>query len=170
MSQDNIFRGGIQRGTTAFDEHSSFLDKSIKNSRDILKEQVSNKWYSKPKLTYDDKIKYVGSNCFSFAPDGGLWFKDGLLKVVFEGKKQNKAGNAYERWWDNAVTAKYINPNVIYVTFCSGPGAIEGECLHKLSVKARIMMGENFRFYLNPMGFEENEIYSIMKKTLDEVI
>ena len=35
------------------------------------------------------KIDLVGDACFGFAPDGGVWFKDGKLVAVFEAKKLN---------------------------------------------------------------------------------
>jgi len=165
MSQREAdFKGGIQRGTTAFDEESKRLDKCLKECKD----EISMDGYTVvTQFDYDMKIKYVGDDCFGFAPDGGAWFKGDTLVAVFEAKKQGEGGNAYERWWDNAMTAKFINPDVKYITFCSGAGAEEGKCLDKLRRKAKIMMGENFVCYNKVEGFTKQEVYDIMEKTLE---
>lgn len=160
------FKGGIQAGTNAFDENSKRLDESAKTARDSLV-------YSFPSLKMvktfprEMKLDLVGDDCFGFSPDGGAWFESkGKLVAVFECKKQGKVGNAYERWWDNAVTAKHINKDVMYLTFCSGEGAMEGECLDKLRRKAKIMMGENFLFEMSLSGFAYEEVENKMKEVL----
>lgn len=160
------FKGGIQAGTTAFDKDSKLLDKQLKEARVKLSNNENNTLTCVAKFSKEQKLNLVGDDCFGFAPDGGAWFKDGNLVAVFEAKKQGLRGNAYERWWDNAVTAKHINPDVVYVTFCSGPGAAPGECLDKLRRKANIMMGENYKFYMSPEGFTFNEVYAIVEETL----
>jgi len=162
--RESDFKGGIQRGTTAFDEESKRLDKCLKECKD----EISMDGYTVvTQFDYNMKIKYVGDDCFGFAPDGGAWFKDNKLVAVFEAKKQGEGGNAYERWWDNAMTAKFINPDVKYITFCSGAGAGEGKCLDKLRRKAKIMMGDNFICYNKVEGFTKQEVYDIMEKTLE---
>ena len=165
--RQNDFKGGIQKGTTAFDEASTKLDVQAKDARDLLSESFDNITMVK-QFTNDMKIELVGDNCFGFAPDGGAWFKDSKLIACFECKKQGLGGNAYERWWDNAMTAKFINADVKYVTFCSGPGAAEGQGLDKLRRKAQIMMGNNFEFHMSVDGFSFYEIYDIMKKVLSD--
>ena len=168
MSQrDNNMKGGIQSGTTAFDVDSSKLDKQLKESRDTI--QVPNLKMIK-QFSTEDKIKYVGDNCFGFAPDGGAWFKDDKLVAVFEAKKQGVSGNAYERWWDNAMTAKHINPDVVYVTFCTGPGAAQEQGLDKMKRKANIMLGENFKFYMSPEGCTSDQVNTIMQETLEGIL
>ena len=165
---NKTFRGGIQKGTTALDEDSRRLDVSAKEARDILAEEFSNLTLIKT-MSKDLKISLVGDDCFGFSPDGGAWFdSSGKLVASFECKKQGMQGNAYERWWDNAITSKYINENVIYVTFCTGEGAEPGNCLDKLSRKAKIMLGDNFRFHMSPNGFTDDEILEIMRNTLKE--
>lgn len=166
MSQRvNGFKGGIQSGTTAFDKDSKLLDKQLKEARDNVSSNLRMvKMFSKA-----DKIKYLGDACFGFAPDGGAWFKGDELVAVFEAKKQGLGGNAYERWWDNATTAQYINPNVRYVTFCSGPAAEVNEGLDKMRRKAAVVLGENFEFYMSVNGFTYNEVHAIVQKTLEEV-
>ncbi len=167
MSQrESDFKGGIQVGTTAFDDDSKRLDAYLKECRDELSQTGLSvvSMFSKQM-----KLDLVGDDCFGFAPDGGAWFKNGVLVAVFEAKKQGEAGNAYERWWDNAVTSKYINPDVKYVTFCTGAGAAEGKCLDKLRRKATIMMGKNFTFHMNEDAFTKKEVMDIMKETLGSI-
>lgn len=160
--------GGIQPGTTAFDVSSKKLDDNIKNARDTLSTLFS--YFTMVKcFTKQDKLDFVGDDCFGFAPDGGAWFLNGKLVAVMEGKKQGTKGNACERWWDNAVTAKHINPDVVYITFCTGEGAAEGEVLDKLRRKARIMMGDKYRFYMSPEGFSLEQIVEVMRNALQEI-
>lgn len=158
-----LFNGGIQKGTVAWDNESRLVDTYLKECR---KEITIVGLESFSRLTKTMKIDLVGENCFGFAPDGGAWFKDGKLVAVFEAKKQGTHGNAYERWWDNAITAKYINADVTYVTFCVGAGAGPGEGLDKLRRKAGIMMGKNFKFYMSVGGFDKIDVYNIMIETL----
>lgn len=164
--RDENFKGGIQDGTTAFDDYSRQLDTYLKECREEI---GIGQFEVHQKLSKEMKLELVGADCFGFAPDGGAWFKDGKMVAVFEAKKQGKNGNAYERWWDNAVTAKHINPDVTYVTFCIGEGAAEGNCLNKLKQKAEIMMGENYVFYNQTEPFTKEQIRDIMTKTLSEI-
>jgi len=167
MSQrEKDFRGGIQTGTTAYDEESKRLDFYLKECKNEIK---LDQFEVYSLLSKQMKLELVGLDCFGFAPDGGVWFKNGKLVAVFEAKKQGKGGNAYERWWDNAVTAKHINPDVKYVTFCTGAGAGEGECLDKLRQKAEIMMGDGYVFYNQVEPFTKQQVYDIMVKTLMEI-
>lgn len=168
MSQrEGNFKGGIQTGEKAWDADSLKLDQFLKECRDEI---PTKNFVMKKQFTKQDKIDLVGDDCFGFAPDGGAWFWNGKLVAVFEAKKQNEGGNAYERWWDNAATAQYINPDVYYVTFCTGKGAATDKCLDKLRRKAKIMAGKNFQFYLNEDGFTKQEVFDIMKKVLEKCI
>lgn len=166
--RDGNFKGGIQAGTVAWDESSLLVDKLLKEGYKTLSNEFKN-LKSYKQFTKAMKLQYVGDDCFGFAPDGGAWFKDGKLVAVFEAKKQNEGGNAYERWWDNASTAKYLNPDVIYVTFCSGRGAKKDNCLDKLKRKANIMLGKNFEFYLSETGFTSEYVLDVMRQTLSKV-
>lgn len=160
---------GIQEGTTAYDEESRRLDQLIKDTTKKLKLELKS-FRVITRMTKQMKIELVGDDCFGFAPDGGAWFIDGKLVAVFEGKKQGENGNAYERWWDNAVTAKHLNPDVKYITFCTGAGAAKDKCLDKLRRKSRIMMGENFDMHLKVDPFTAEEIEAIMRSVLEEYI
>lgn len=168
MSQrDKGFNGGIQAGTTAFDAQSKKLDKLLKECATDVDTRTSD-FYSVKRFSNQMKIDLVGDACFGFAPDGHAWFdREDKLFAVFEGKKQNKLGNACERWWDNAVTAKHINPEVKYITFCSGTGAEPGECLDKMRRKAKIMMGEGYEFHMSPDGFTKEQVRKIMLDVLE---
>ena len=158
-------KGGIQKGTTAFDAESLKLDKFVKDAAKELQEEFPH-LRCVMQFSYIDKLETVGQDCFGFAPDGGAWFHEDKLIAVFEAKKQGKGGNANERWWDNAVTAQYINKDVIYTTFCTGKGAEFGNNLERMSRKANIMLGENFQFVLKPEGMTYNEIKNQMRDTL----
>lgn len=168
MSQrEKDFNGGIKQGCTAYDIKSKKLDKLLKHCRDNISidgfrmvKQFSNKM----------KCNLLGDDCFGFAPDGGAWFKGDKLVAVFEGKKQGFRGNANERWFKNAVIAKHINPDVFYVTFCSGEGSQTGECLEKMERLAKITMGDNFVYYRNPCGFTVEEAKKIMIDTIRRCI
>ena len=166
MSQrDNGFRGGIQKGTTAFDADSSKLDKITKDARDLMSAKLP-EYKMVKQFSKKQKLEYFGDDCLGFAPDGGAWFKDDKLIAVFESKKQNEGGNAYERWWDNAMTAKYLNPDVKYITFCTGRGSLPNGGLDKMARKGRMMMGENYEFHLAPDGMELEDILEIMDNAL----
>jgi len=169
MSTHNkAFNGGIQKNTTAFDDESFRLDKYLKDASKELSNIFTD--YTHISLMKENmKIDLVGDACFGFAPDGGAWFKDGILVAAFEAKKQGQTGNACERWWDNAVTAKHINEDVIYVTFCSGAGAEQGQVLDKLRRKARIMMGDNYIFHMSVDGFSYQDIKNKMTEILDKI-
>jgi len=163
------FRGGIQPGTTAFDAESLDLDTSVKAiAKQLAQEytQFSTIW----QMNHAQKMAWVGDDCFGFAPDGGAWFYRDELVAVFEAKKQGLAGNAQERWWDNACTAKYINDDVRYHTFCRGPGCAVNGPLERLNRKAQLMLGERFTFSLNEAGFAPVEIETQMRSILEQVL
>jgi hypothetical protein len=116
------FNGGIQKGTVATDARARKLDEQCKHlMQDVY--SVLKKTY--PKLTAQKKLTktQIPGEIGACAPDGGAWFYDGVLIAVFEGKKQQDRGNAIERWFKNNFICRLINPNVSYVTFCTGEGA-----------------------------------------------
>ena len=76
------FNGGIQSGTTAYDDKSKKLDVSLKESRDAI--IGTNNLSCKKRFVKEDKTKYVGDDCFGFEPDGGAWFLGDKLVAVFE--------------------------------------------------------------------------------------
>ena len=111
LSQTKVFRGGIKKGTMAWDTDSLALDKMVNTiSNDLAKDPdvIAAGLTRQYKLKQDQMPCGVGS-C---APDGGVWFKNGKLFAAFEAKKQNDAGNAEERWYDNATLLREINENI----------------------------------------------------------
>ena len=179
MSQrDENFKGGIQRGTVATDTVAKKLDKQCKT----LKESISIEGLTMQKKIYQDQIPGGVGAC---EPDGGAWFKDGKLVAVFEGKKQGKKGNAIERWFKNNYICRKINPDVSYVTFCTGEGAYRfwdkmlGRLTYGQIVKAlnvahlegfnQYNPGENSAF-LSTDCFEKEFLRSTMIEVIEERI
>jgi hypothetical protein len=158
--------GGIQPGTVAWDCESRKLDKNTREAAELLREHFLELRCVK-RMPNKDKIKYFGDACFGFAPDGGAWFHGDDLLAVFESKKQNMAGNANERWYDNATTAQHINKNVRYHTFCTGPGAAHDGPLGKMARAARIKLGTNMTFTLDKKVPTLRVVYDVMKKILE---
>jgi len=168
------FNGGIQNGTVATDARARQLDEQCKH----LKEDVFielKKIY--PELTLQKKLSklQIPGNKGACEPDGGAWFYRGVLIAVFEGKKQQDRGNAIERWFKNNYICRKINPDMSYVTFCTGEGAYEdgqiGKALNvaHLSGFNQYNPGENSA-YLNTDSFTKQEINAIMIETICERI
>ena len=164
--RDEGFNGGIQSGTTAFDEESKTLDKYLKDARDRLAGEFPDLTMVKM-FNKEHKQRYLGGDWTGFAPDGGAWFDaNGNLVAAFEGKKQNKRGNAYERWFKNASVAELCNENVTYVTLCTGTGAQRGECLDKLRKLAKCKFSSKHKFFMKPEGMTYHEVEDIMRSAL----
>jgi hypothetical protein len=161
------FNGGIKANEVAWDDESLKLDNYLKDAAKALKEDFP-LLRMVSRMNKADKVKYVGDNCFGFAPDGAAWFLGDKLVAAFEAKKQGKGGNAYERWWDNASTAKYINEDVTYVTFCTGEAALPDGGLDKMRRKASIMLGEGFQFHMSPEGFTYKQVEKLMRNVLEQ--
>jgi hypothetical protein len=168
------FKGGIQNGTVATDARARKLDKQCKHlKRDVY--ELLKKTF--PKLTIQNKLtkEQIPGGKGACQPDGGAWFYDGVLIAIFEGKKQQDRGNAIERWYKNNYIARKVNPDVSYVTFCTGEGAYEdgkiGKALHvaHLSGYNQYNPGDNSAF-LNTDCFTEEEIRDRMIKVICERI
>jgi len=174
-------RGGIQLGTTASSPESVELDLGIKKVAEYIasikdvKRLYDADFHSGPRRI----LKELGNEWpYGCVPDGLMWFSKTpttpelgyftrKLKVGFEGKKQEEGGNAEERWWKNFQTCLYINPDVKYVTFCSGAGVLKGKPLDKLKTMAERVYPNNVCFYMKKEGFSKNEIFDIMIDHLD---
>ena len=106
---------------------------------------------------------------------GGAWFYDNKLIAVFEGKKQQDAGNAIERWFKNNYICRLINLQVSYVTFATGEGAYEGGVIGKALNVAhpygfnKTIPGSNSCF-LSIGSFTREKINAIMIETICERI
>ena len=165
----NGFKGGIQKGTCATDAEAKKLDEQCKTLKDRLAEEFPNLTLQR-KLTKDQ----IPGNIGACEPDGGVWLRDGKVVAVFEAKKQGAGGNAIERWFKNNFICRMINPEVCYVTFCSGEGAKKDHVLEKTLNIAHLDGFNKFvpnknSCYLSPQGFSSDRIESIMREVLSHV-
>lgn len=170
MSQrENNYKGGIQAGTTAFDEKSRKLDEVLKQARNELIEEGVPGFCCIKRMSPKQKVEYTGVDTFGFEPDGGLWIRerDNQPVAAFEGKKQGRRGNACERWYKNAALARQMNPDVSYHTFLAGDGANPGEVLDKMATTASMLYGPNYRFHASPDGFAVEEVKETIRGVLE---
>ena len=162
------FKGGLQKGQIAGDALAIKQDKLCKKLRNRLS-NININVGMKKKLRKDD-IPYGEGSC---SPDGGLWFKDKTLSVVFEVKKQGEKGNAIERWYKNFYICQKINPDVTYITFATGPGA--SSTMKKTLNIAHEGIFNQYRkgkacCFISEKGFTEKEMFDIMSKVLKDHI
>ena len=168
MSQRNKgYRGGIQKGTCATDAAAKKLDEQCKTLKEKLALEFPNLTMQR-KLTQDQIPGGIGA-C---EPDGGVWLKDGKVVAVFEAKKQGTGGNAIERWFKNQFICRALNPEVSYVTFCSGEGAARGAVLEKTLNIAHLDGFNQFvpnknTCYLSVRGFSAKRIEQKMREVLE---
>jgi len=168
------FKGGIQKGTVATDARARKLDEQCKHQKDSVFAELKQQY---PKLTLQKKLTKVQipGGKGACEPDGGAWFYNGVLIAVFEGKKQQDAGNAIERWYKNMYLCRKINPEVSYVTFCRGEGACKEGAIGKLLDVAHLLgfnqynAGDN-SCWLSKDGFTEDFIEETMKSIILERI
>ena len=168
------FNGGIQKGTVATDARARKLDDQCKHQKEDVYAEL-NKIY--PELTLQKKLRkdQIPGGKGACEPDGGAWFYNNVLIAVFEGKKQQDRGNAIERWFKNNYICRKINPDVSYVTFCTGEGAYDdGQIGKALSVAHlegfnQYNAGDNSA-YLNTDCFTKQQINTIMIETICERI
>lgn len=174
MSQrTNNFKGGIQAGTTAYDDASKAMDVDCKEASKELEHELNKLgFYYKSRI--DKKLKVQHNIFVGCAPDGGAWFdSNGKLIVVCEGKKQGVRGNAIERWNKNYMLATRINPDVRYVTFGRGAGFVEGNYCHKFA-KTFMEPGQDFNvlyskgqsWFVREEGFTRKELVDIIRKAV----
>jgi hypothetical protein len=170
MSQrENGFRGGIQKGMCATDAAARKLDEQCKTLKDKLAEEFPALQLQR-KLTKDQ----IPGNKGACEPDGGVWLRDGKVVAVFEAKKQGTGGNAIERWFKNNYICRLINPDVCYVTFCSGEGARPDHVLEKTLNVAHLDGFNKFvenknSCYLSEDGYNNEEVEKIMREVLEYV-
>ena len=168
------FCGGIQNGTVATDARARKLDDQCKDLKDEVYVELK-KIY--PELVLQKKLTkaQIPGGIGACEPDGGAWFYNGVLIAVFEGKKQQDRGNAIERWFKNNYICRKINPEVSYVTFCTGEGAYAGGQIGKALNIAHLFgfnqynPGENSAF-LNTDCFIKQDINTIMVQVISERI
>lgn len=167
------FNGGIQTGTVATDARARQLDEQCKHIKQNVFEQLQKVY---PKLTLQKKLTkdQIPGGKGACEPDGGAWFYDGVLIAVFEGKKQQDRGNAIERWFKNNYICRKINPNVSYVTFCTGEGAYAdgqiGKALNVAHLEGfnKYNPGDNSAYLTTEYGFTKQFISAKMVETIVE--
>jgi hypothetical protein len=175
MSQrENSFNGGIQAGTVATDRHAKHLDRGMKMIAEELAAELKEQGFTMCKrLNRKEALEEFGIEV-GCEPDGGLWYKDGKLIAMFEGKKQGKGGNAIERWFKNNFLADVIDPDVKYVTLGSREGFAEGAYCYRIAKtvqnvknrKINVLYDSGTSWMLNADGFTLDEIRAIMRETL----
>jgi hypothetical protein len=177
MAHHNNFKGGIQPGTTAFDEQSKAMDDNAKLASEIAFQLLE---IQIPGLTFQKKLtqKQIPGGIGSCAPDGGAWFYNGKLICAFESKKQGPKGNAIERWFKNNFIVKAINPEATYVTFASGEGVVAGNPIHRIlhiahsgdkGVMNEVKPGVN-NLHCKVDGFSVEEMVDIISQTIESII
>ena len=171
---DYRFNGGIQKGMVATDARARKLDDQCKQVKSIVYGVLKNTY---PELILQRKLtqEQIPGGVGGCEPDGGVWFYRGVLIAVFEGKKQQDRGNAIDRWFKNNYICRLINPQVSYITFCTGEGAhVDGSIGKTLNVAHlsgfnKYNPGENSAS-LNIDGFTKEEISDIMFEVITERI
>lgn len=166
------FNGGIQKGTVATDARARKLDDQCKHIKEEIFENLSK---LHPELTMQKKLtkEQIPGGKGACAPDGGAWFYRGKLIAVFEGKKQQDGGNAIERWFKNNYICRKVNPEVSYVTFCTGEGAYVDGVIGKALNVAHLFgfdkyhPGENSAF-MDKDCFTKERISDIMYEVITE--
>jgi len=182
--------GGVQVGTEAGSVESKQLDGDVKAIAEAIAQYLRIKnhkqyFYERghknlkeghfnPQTIAENslpELKEMGITV-GCLPDGGMWF-DGprsqprALKVAFEAKHQQDGGNAIERWCKNYLLCKGMNPDIKYVTFMSGPGAVPNGVLYKFGHSMVAANGNNCIFYYQPDGFSQEGIFNIMISILE---
>lgn len=120
---------GIQLGQRAADAEAIAMDAGLKAAARQAYIELAI-----PGLTIQHKLKQdqIPGNIGSCAPDGLLWLYKGKLIAAFEAKKQGTIGNALERWFCNNYICRLIAPNISYITFCCGEGALPGGTMERI--------------------------------------
>lgn len=177
MAHYNLFLGGIKLGATAFDKLSKKMDNNTKRAAQVAFELLQVKY---PGLTFQKKLNksQIPGGIGSCAPDGGVWFYNGEVIAVFEGKKQNDKGNAIERWYKNHFIIRAISPTATYVTFASGVGVIVGNPIHRILHIAHqgaygtigTVKPQCNNLHCNVDGYGVEEIVDIIVQTIDASI
>jgi hypothetical protein len=167
--------GGIQPGTTAWDEKSLKLDKQVKNASKIVFEKMKKKYRGLEYCT-DLPKSLILDGIGACRPDGGVWFYKGKLIAAFEAKKQNNRGNAIERWFKNCHLLQEVNNRNPYVTFAVGGGAKGGGQIWKtlyspVQGQFNQIRPDGPSCFLKPEGFTakeiEDTIFSFVSKELE---
>lgn len=170
-----VKRKGIQIGQVATDEHAAKLDNQCKTLTTKVFESLQAKY--KDKIKFQKKLKkdQIPGGVGACAPDGSLWFWEGKLIAAFEAKKQQNRGNAIERWHKNHSMCRVINPEVSYITFACGEGAVVGGVIHKAIAFQHLEGFDKYNpgknsCWMKPSGFSDEEIEKVMLQVIEERI
>ena len=164
-------RGG--KGAVASTQESIYLDFLLKEkSKDV---SIENPLFRFSSRVYFEGVKGMGTISY-IIPDGGAFYIGDKLLAVFEAKKQGHRGNAIERWYKNNAWCNRINPDVTYVTFCSGYVEEKGPLYRILypfhndeyGSIGSFTKGKNSVYFKET--FTEQEVESIMQQVLDEIV
>jgi hypothetical protein len=126
------FKGGIPQGVSTFDIPTKKLDELTKlvaahlaTDPDILAAGLNyTKHFSQLELGGEGAKQWA-------APDGGLWRdKNDRILFMIEAKKQDKMGNAFERWYANREYFNY-NKGVRSLTLLAGEGCKPNTTMHR---------------------------------------
>lgn len=168
-------RRGIQLGQVATDAAAAKMDDQCKTTSRKVFGVLSAKYGDK--LTFQKKLTQtqIPGGIGACEPDGCVWFWDGRLIASFEAKKQQNAGNAIERWYKNNFICRLLNPEMSYVTFACGGGAVVGGVIHKALAVAHLAGFNTYvpkgnSCWMNPDGFSDEEVENIMMRVLEERI
>lgn len=173
-------KGGY--GNVATTLESKALDESVKKVSIAIAIAISELGLNKKlNVYYEDGYRVSGKretrlpelsnvSYLGCVPDGGMWFDNTRgnqrnLIAAFEAKKQGKGGNAIERWCKNYALVKHINPEVKYITFMSGGGAVKNEILDRFAETMKNLY-EHTMFIRKSEGFSHEEVFDVMVSTL----
>ena len=165
-------RGG--KGAVASTDASVYLDKLLKESAQQIAQENN-------LFRFSTQVDFRSNNQTGtidyILPDGGAFYIGNTLLAVFEAKKQNKLGNAIERWYkNNAFCRSFGNKDVSYITFCSGYVEEDGPLYRILypfhqgefgSIN-KYTKGKNSAFFKEE--FTEQEVKDIMQTVLDSIL
>lgn len=172
--RDAGFNGGIKVGSTAYDSTSRTLNTRLTDAKNILEKELDSHGYTLLRRIdrRTNPILIKGAN-----PDGGIWLDpNGIIIAAFEAKKQGIRGNAHERWFKNHRLLSHINPDIRYVTFLSGEGAIDDSGMAGDFKTVLLMEGKEptfgtihpkgCSFVASKDGFSLSEVVEIMRKAV----
>ncbi len=158
---------GIQPGQVATDAAAAALDNQCKTIACKVFKTLSERHGDRIQVQKKLKPSQIPGGIGACAPDGSVWFWDGKLIATFEAKKQQNRGNAIERWFKNNFICRAVNPDVSYITFTCGEGAVVGGVIHKTLAVAHpsgfnVYTPKGNSCWMKPEGFTDEEIEAHM--------
>lgn len=167
--------GGIQKGMVAADELARTLDKHCSTQAKLIKEKLELKHGGRLVVRRKMPKDQIPNGRGACQPDGWLWYYNDILIATFEAKKQQDAGNAISRWYENMYICRKVSPHISYVTFAAGEGAYPDGAIGKSLSPAldygfnKYVPGDNSCF-MSVGGFSAAEVKAIMLLAINERI